>query len=62
MLLQAAGEGGVVASTVLHVSLGTGPGIGGAFLTLLADLDVLRVGVENGLVSAEAIITLQGSY
>ena len=64
--LEPAGEGRVVASTVpqvgLGLGLGTGPGVGGAFLAVVADLDVLGVGVENGLVSAETIIALKGCH
>ena len=58
--LPPTGEGSVVPSAVPQVGLGLGTGvsIGGTFLTVIADRDVVLVRVENGLVSAVAVITL----
>ena len=59
-LLPPAGEGSVIPSAVPHVGLGlvTGVSIGGTFLAVIADRDVVLVRVEDGLVSAVAVITL----
>ena len=58
--LPPASEGSVVASAVLQVGLGLGTGvsIGGTFLAVIADRDVVLVREEDGLVSAVAVITL----